>query len=85
MFKELIGIDSILKTAESNVMGSDTKISKPIPGSQNDQSANRGATLVEYVLLLALVTLICIGAIQLVGSRISQRFSRVASVLEAAP
>jgi Flp pilus assembly pilin Flp len=46
---------------------------------------SRGASLIEYVLLLALVTLICIAAMELVGTRLSQRFSVVASELERAP
>ena len=45
----------------------------------------RGASLIEYVLLLALVTLLCIAAMELVGARLSQRFSAVASELERAP
>lgn len=50
-----------------------------------DRLNARGATLIEYVLLMAFVTLVCIGAMQVVGTRLSERFSRVASVMEVAP
>lgn len=63
----------------------DPKLSEQSRCGQNDQNENRGATLVEYVLLLALVTLVCLGAMQIVGARVSQRFSGLASILEAAP
>ena len=37
----------------------------------------RGASLVEYALLLALIALVCIGALQLLGNDVSTRLSTV--------
>ena len=37
-----------------------------------------GATLAEYGLLLALIAVVCIAAITLLGTRISEMFSSVA-------
>ncbi len=74
-----------MNTAESNGLKLDAPLSEHSGCGQSDRSKNRGATLVEYVLLLALVTLVCLAAMQLVGSRVSQRFSGLASNLVAAP
>lgn len=41
----------------------------------------RGATLVEYGLLIGLITVLCIAAITLIGTRISTRFSSAAAQL----
>jgi pilus assembly protein Flp/PilA len=37
----------------------------------------RGASLVEYALLLALIALVCIGALQLLGNDVSTPLSSV--------
>jgi pilus assembly protein Flp/PilA len=42
----------------------------------------RGASLVEYALLVALIAVVCIVAIGFVGTRASEKFSNVASRLE---
>jgi pilus assembly protein Flp/PilA len=42
----------------------------------------RGASLVEYALLVALIAVVCIVAIGFVGSRASEKFSGVASNLK---
>lgn len=42
----------------------------------------RGASLVEYALLLALIAVICIGAITLIGNNASNKLSQVASNLK---
>ncbi len=39
----------------------------------------RGASLVEYVLLVSLIAVVCIGAITLLGNSASQKFSTVGS------
>lgn len=39
----------------------------------------RGASLVEYGLLVALIAVICIAAVKLLGSNVSQSFSEIAS------
>ena len=41
----------------------------------------RGASLVEYALLVALIAVVCIVAITFVGSRASDKFSSVGSSL----
>jgi pilus assembly protein Flp/PilA len=37
----------------------------------------RGASLVEYALLLALIALVCIGALRLLGNDVATRLSTV--------
>ena len=39
----------------------------------------RGASLVEYVLLVSLIAVVCIGAIQLLGNSAKTKFSSVGS------
>ena len=41
----------------------------------------RGASLVEYALLVALIAVVCIAAISFLGNRASTKFSGVASNL----
>ena len=41
----------------------------------------KGASLVEYALLVALIAVICIAAVRLVGQTASQKFSSVASAM----
>ena len=41
----------------------------------------RGASLVEYALLVALIAVVCIVAITFIGSRASDKFSEVGSKL----
>jgi Flp pilus assembly pilin Flp len=41
----------------------------------------RGANLVEYVLLLAFIALVVIGIVKLLGGRVSQKFSDASSNL----
>ena len=41
----------------------------------------RGASLVEYALLVALIAVVCIAAITFLGSRASTKFSSVGSSL----
>ena len=40
---------------------------------------DRGASLVEYALLVALIAVVCIGAVTLLGNNASKKFSSVAS------
>jgi pilus assembly protein Flp/PilA len=44
----------------------------------------RGASLVEYVLLVALIAVVCIAAIQLLGNSASSKFSDVGSSISSA-
>ena len=42
----------------------------------------RGASLVEYALLVALIAVVCIVAVSLLGSNASAKFSSVGSALQ---
>jgi pilus assembly protein Flp/PilA len=42
---------------------------------------DRGASLVEYALLVALIAVVCIVAVTLLGQEASSKFSQVASAI----
>jgi len=42
----------------------------------------RGASLVEYALLVALIAVVCIVAVSLLGSNASKKFSQVGSAIQ---
>ena len=42
----------------------------------------RGASLVEYALLVALIAIVCIAAITALGGSASQKFSEIASGID---
>ena len=42
----------------------------------------RGASLVEYALLVALIAVVCIAAVTLLGKGASAKFSEVSSAIE---
>jgi pilus assembly protein Flp/PilA len=42
---------------------------------------DRGASLVEYALLVALIAVVCIVAVTLLGKEASSKFSQVASAI----
>lgn len=42
---------------------------------------NQGAGMAEYALLIALIAVVCIGAIQLLGQQISATFTTVAGAI----
>jgi len=42
----------------------------------------RGASLVEYALLVALIAVVCIVAVSLLGGNASNKFSQVGSALQ---
>ncbi len=44
----------------------------------------RGAALVEYALLLALIAVVCIVALQLLGTKASEKFSKVGNSIAGA-
>jgi len=46
-----------------------------------DRSDERGASMVEYGLLLALIAVIALVAVQALGNGVSQKFSSVSSAL----
>ena len=48
---------------------------------QSRCKTDRGASLVEYALLVALIAVVCIAAVTLLGHQASSKFSSVASAL----
>ena len=46
-----------------------------------DKNEEKGASLVEYALLVALIAVVCIAAITTVGTSANKRLSQVASAL----
>ena len=44
-------------------------------------TSDRGASLVEYALLVALIAVVCIAAVALLGRNASSKFSKVASAI----
>jgi pilus assembly protein Flp/PilA len=48
----------------------------------NGRDEERGASLVEYALLIALIAVVCIVAVSLLGSNASHQFSQVGSALQ---
>ena len=44
--------------------------------------SERGAALVEYALLIALIAVVCIAAITLLGQSANKKFSEVASKIQ---
>lgn len=53
----------------------------PLAGLLKDQ---RGAALIEYALLLALISIVCILAISTLGSESAEKFSIVGNSIAAA-
>lgn len=62
-----------------------------LPENQEEKSNFRsctdsecGASLVEYALLIALITVVCLAAIETTGKTVSKRLSTLASAVEEA-
>ncbi len=51
---------------------------------QSKVSDERGASLVEYALLVALIAVVCILAITFIGTSANDQFSTVGSAIEGA-
>ena len=49
---------------------------------QSRCKTDRGASLVEYALLVALIAVVCIGAVTVLGQNASQKFSSVGSAIK---
>lgn len=47
--------------------------------NENEEKQERGASLVEYALLAALIAVVCIVAIRVIGQRASVQFSSIGS------
>jgi pilus assembly protein Flp/PilA len=45
------------------------------------RNSQEGATMVEYGLMLALIAVVCIGAVTLLGTNVSTMFTNVANAL----
>ncbi len=45
--------------------------------------SDRGAAMVEYALLLALIAIVCIAALSVLGDTVSQNFSDIDSDLQS--
>lgn len=48
---------------------------------KKDIKKSKGATMVEYALLVALIAIIAIAAITILGNKVSQKFSSIGSQL----
>lgn len=51
---------------------------------ENEDSSERGASLVEYAILIALIVIISIAAVRLLGQTVSQTYSDTANTLDSA-
>jgi pilus assembly protein Flp/PilA len=49
---------------------------------QSRCKTDRGASLVEYALLVALIAVVCIGAVTVLGQNASEKFSQVGSAIK---
>jgi pilus assembly protein Flp/PilA len=49
---------------------------------QSRCTTDRGASLVEYALLVALIAVVCIGAVTVLGQNASEKFSAVGSAIK---
>ena len=49
---------------------------------QSRCKSDRGASLVEYALLVALIAVVCIGAVTVLGQNASSKFSAVGSAIQ---
>lgn len=62
----------------------DTQLSNGIDGTTVARCGDdRGASLVEYALLVALIATVCVAAVAYFGSQTGDTFSRVGSSVEA--
>ena len=48
---------------------------------KDKKEKQKGATLIEYAVLAALIVIVALAAIQLVGRKVSQQFSSIGSQL----
>jgi pilus assembly protein Flp/PilA len=48
---------------------------------KKSQEEEKGASLVEYALLVALIAVVCIVAVRVLGQKASQKFSTTSSVM----
>ncbi len=61
-----------------------TPTTDPSRGPAGRCRGDSGAGLVEYALLLALIVVVCIGAVTFLGNNLNSSFSRSASQVDVA-
>ena len=47
-----------------------------------EKKSEKGASMLEYALMAALIAVVCIGAVTLLGQNAEQAFSRIASSID---
>ncbi len=50
--------------------------------ARSQAKTERGASLVEYALLVALIAVVCIAAVTLLGSAAEEKFSSIATAID---
>jgi Flp pilus assembly pilin Flp len=50
---------------------------------EQQEENQKGASLVEYALLVALIAVVCIVAMKTLGNRVSEKFSGIAATVQA--
>ena len=50
---------------------------------EQQEENQKGASLVEYALLVALIAVVCIVAMKTLGNRVSEKFSAIATTVQA--
>ncbi len=54
---------------------------EPVSAEATSQHRQRGASLVEYALLVALIAVIAIAGVRVLGQNVSKQFSMIASAV----
>jgi pilus assembly protein Flp/PilA len=54
---------------------------KNVEKTEESKKEDKGASLVEYALLVALIAVVCLVALRLLGRKASQRFSMIGSAI----
>ncbi|MFN8390734.1 MAG: Flp family type IVb pilin [Bdellovibrionota bacterium] len=57
------------------------KVISPKTDAVKDNQSERGATMLEYALMAALIAVVCISAVTLLGRNASTAFSKVGSAV----
>ncbi len=59
-----------------------TRFASPLTRSGSRPRRERGASLVEYVLLVALIAAVCVGAVTLLGTSANTKLTTAADALK---
>jgi Flp pilus assembly pilin Flp len=54
---------------------------EPVSAEATSQHRQRGASLVEYALLVALIAVVAIAAVRALGTQVSQQFSQIGAAV----